>query len=64
MMLRTPEGVIDVRRAQQLAAAQLHHCTDEIKIAVGLLATMIDELEAALRRNEELRETMVYRNNI
>ncbi len=67
-MIRTPDGVIDVTAIQKLAAEHLKLdsviVTDEIKMAVGLLATVTEELESHIERLEKMRVTMVYQNNI
>lgn len=62
MRLRTPNGTIDVRAIQKRAAEQIPHfvVSNEIALAVGLLATVTDELESRIKQLEELRETMNY----
>lgn len=65
-MLRTPEGLIDVRAIQARAAEQLKAgvLTDDIKLSVGLLATLTDELESREEQLKDLRVTQIYRDNI
>ena len=62
MFLRTPDGVIDVNAVQKRAAEQLKGgvVTDDIKLAVGILATMTEEMDARDRMLDDLRETMTY----
>lgn len=63
MMLMTPGGPIDLHAIQQRAASQLTagQLTDDIKMAVGLLATVIDELNSQQQRIEALREVLICR---
>lgn len=62
MMIHTPDGLIDVTAVQKRAAEQLAAgvITDDIKLAVGLLATMTEELESRECQIKDLRETMTY----
>jgi hypothetical protein len=62
MLIRTPDGVVDVTAVQKRAAEQLKGgvVTDDIKFAVALLATVSEECEAQHNQNEALRETMTY----
>jgi hypothetical protein len=64
MMLRTPDGFIDVRAIQKRAEEQIKSgsfvVSNEMVMAIGLLATVTDELEANQRQIEALRETMTY----
>jgi len=68
LLLRTPDGVIDVRAIQKRAVEDLKLdsiiVTDDIKMAIGILDTVIDELESREKRLEDLRVTQVYRDNI
>lgn len=66
MMLRTPDGTIDVRALQQRAAEQLAAgvVTDDIKAAVGLLAAVTDELESMHSQVENLREIDQIREDL
>lgn len=68
LLLLTPDGAIDVRAIQKRAADDLRLdsiiVTDDIKAAIGLLATVTDELEEREKRIEELRVTQIYRDNI
>lgn len=68
LFVRTPDGAIDVRAIQKRAAEDLRLdsviVTDDIKIAIGLLATVTDELESREKQLEDVRVTHIYRSNI
>lgn len=62
MLVRTPDGIIDVRAIQLRAADQLKSgvVTDDIKAAVGLLGTMVDEMDELQKRLDEMSATLIH----
>jgi hypothetical protein len=74
MMMLTPNGPVDLTALQERVAAQLKNCifvTEDIKTMAELFSTLIEEMESKSKQLENLREdiedvrrTMVYRDNI